>query len=193
MTGRVTLPYATFRDLFAAPLLLGAGRQVHQWRDRGGGALPQCGRWAGLATRDPCDKKDFTQTRSGSSRMWPITRRQIADSGFATSRTCSRRSSRGSRRTGRDLLGKIRMITLENRHTGERLSLRRVKRGVEVWLELKGSLAPRRQGPPMHIHLAEDEEGRIAGGTTRTSRSTSRGTPGPSWTLTDTFRLSLRS
>ena len=56
-------------------------------------------------------------------------------------------------------------LTLRNRHTGEQLSLRRVKRGDEVWLELKGSLPPRRQGPPMHIHWAEDEELRVVSGT----------------------------
>jgi mannose-6-phosphate isomerase-like protein (cupin superfamily) len=56
-------------------------------------------------------------------------------------------------------------LTLQNRHTGERLSLRRVKKGDEVWLELKGSLPPHREGPPMHIHFAEDEEGRITAGT----------------------------
>ena len=55
-------------------------------------------------------------------------------------------------------------INLENRHTGERLSIRRVKRGDEVWLELRGSLPPHRDGPPMHIHFAEDEEGRIESG-----------------------------
>jgi quercetin dioxygenase-like cupin family protein len=56
-------------------------------------------------------------------------------------------------------------LVLENRHTGERLAIRRVKKGDEVWLELKGSLPPRQQGPPMHIHFAEDEEGRITSGT----------------------------
>jgi mannose-6-phosphate isomerase-like protein (cupin superfamily) len=56
-------------------------------------------------------------------------------------------------------------LVLENRHTGERLAIRRVKNGDEVWLELKGTLPPRQQGPPMHIHFAEDEEGRIASGT----------------------------
>ena len=56
-------------------------------------------------------------------------------------------------------------LILENRHTGERLALRRVARGTEVWLELKGSLPAGRQGPPMHVHFAEDEEGRIKSGT----------------------------
>lgn len=56
-------------------------------------------------------------------------------------------------------------LTLENRHTGERLNLRRVKRGGEVWLELKGSLPPHREGPPLHIHFGEDEEGQTRSGT----------------------------
>ena len=53
----------------------------------------------------------------------------------------------------------VRELIIENRHNGERLAMRRVKRGDEVWLELKGSLPPHRQGPPLHIHVAEDEEG----------------------------------
>lgn len=56
-------------------------------------------------------------------------------------------------------------LVLENRHTGERLALRRVTRGGEVWLELKGSLPPHREGPPMHVHLVEDEEGHVRSGT----------------------------
>jgi mannose-6-phosphate isomerase-like protein (cupin superfamily) len=56
-------------------------------------------------------------------------------------------------------------LVLENRHTGERLNIRRVKRGNEIWLELKGSLPPHKDGPPMHIHCAEDEEGSIRSGT----------------------------
>ena len=56
-------------------------------------------------------------------------------------------------------------LILENRHSGERLSLRRLPRGGEVWLELKGSLPPHREGPPMHIHVAEDEEGTVQSGT----------------------------
>lgn len=56
-------------------------------------------------------------------------------------------------------------LMLENRHTGERLALRRIDRGGEVWLELKGSLPPHKEGPPMHVHFAEDEEGRVTSGT----------------------------
>ena len=56
-------------------------------------------------------------------------------------------------------------LVLENRHTGERLELRRVVRGGEMCLELKGSLPPHSEGPPMHIHFFEDEEGRVTAGT----------------------------
>ena len=59
----------------------------------------------------------------------------------------------------------IRSLILENRHTGERLALRRVKRGDEVWLELKGLLPPHRAGPPLHIHFAEDGNGQVRSGT----------------------------
>jgi mannose-6-phosphate isomerase-like protein (cupin superfamily) len=58
----------------------------------------------------------------------------------------------------------VRSLSLENRHTGERLTLRRVRRGDEIWLELRGSLPPHREGPPLHLHLAEDEEGRVTAG-----------------------------
>lgn len=56
-------------------------------------------------------------------------------------------------------------LHLENRHTGERLSLTRVRRGDDVWLELKGSLPPGRDGPPMHVHFVEDEELHVRSGT----------------------------
>jgi hypothetical protein len=36
--------------------------------------VPRFGHWAGLATRDPRDKKYFTQARSGRCRMRPIKR-----------------------------------------------------------------------------------------------------------------------
>jgi mannose-6-phosphate isomerase-like protein (cupin superfamily) len=70
-------------------------------------------------------------------------------------------------------------ITLENRHTGERLALRRVKRGNELWLELKGSLPPHREGPPMHVHFAEDEQGHIRSGTLSVVINGRRITAGP--------------
>jgi len=56
-------------------------------------------------------------------------------------------------------------LTLHNRHTGEQLFLRRVLRDGRECLELKGSLPPRSEGPPLHVHYAEDEEGTILAGT----------------------------
>jgi quercetin dioxygenase-like cupin family protein len=56
-------------------------------------------------------------------------------------------------------------LVLTNRHTGETLALRRIARGGEVWLELKGSLPPHREGPPLHVHVFEDEEGHVVAGT----------------------------
>ena len=43
-------------------------------------------------------------------------------------------------------------LTLNNRHTSERLLIRRVLRDGEMWLELKGTLPPNQDGPPLHIH-----------------------------------------
>jgi mannose-6-phosphate isomerase-like protein (cupin superfamily) len=54
---------------------------------------------------------------------------------------------------------------LHNRHTGEQLALRRVRRDGEVWLELKGTLPPHSEGPPLHIHYRAVEEGTIIAGT----------------------------
>ena len=56
-------------------------------------------------------------------------------------------------------------LTLRNRHTGERLDLRRVIRDGQMCLELKGSLPPRSEGPPLHIHYNEHEEGTVIAGT----------------------------
>ena len=50
-------------------------------------------------------------------------------------------------------------LILVDRHTDERLELRRLQDGQGSWLELKGSLPPHREGPPLHIHHAEDEGG----------------------------------
>ena len=59
-----------------------------------------------------------------------------------------------------------RALVLELRHTGERLELRRVRssQGVEE-IQLDGSLPPQRQGPPLHVHFAEDEHGEVLSGT----------------------------
>src|ERR1043165_6533950 len=69
-------------------------------------------------------------------------------------------------------------LIVENRHTGERLAMRRVKRGDEVWLELKGSIPPHRQGPPLHLHVAEDEAGVVRSGTLSAVRKGPRLTAG---------------
>ena len=56
-------------------------------------------------------------------------------------------------------------LRLENRHTGEVLELwRRRENGVPI-LEIRGSLPPQREGPPLHIHFDEDEEGVVIAGT----------------------------
>ncbi len=56
-------------------------------------------------------------------------------------------------------------LVIENRHTGERLALRRVMRDGQLCLELKGTLPPHQEGPPLHIHHVEIEEGRVIAGT----------------------------
>lgn len=56
-------------------------------------------------------------------------------------------------------------LRLENRHTGEVLELLRRRHGDEVILELRGTLPPHRDGPPLHIHYCEDEEGTVTAGT----------------------------
>lgn len=57
-------------------------------------------------------------------------------------------------------------LVLENRHTGERLALRRIVEpdGQQV-LALRGSLPPHRSGPPLHVHHHQDEQGRVIAGT----------------------------
>ena len=54
---------------------------------------------------------------------------------------------------------------LHNRHTGERLALRRIVRDGQLCLELKGGLPPRQDGPPLHMHFQEDEIGTVIAGT----------------------------
>src|SRR6476661_5089025 len=56
-------------------------------------------------------------------------------------------------------------LTLNNRHTSERLLIRRVLRDGEMLLELKGTLPPNQDGPPLHIHFNEHEEGTVIAGT----------------------------
>ena len=55
-------------------------------------------------------------------------------------------------------------LQLHNRHSGERLHMRRgVENGREV-LYLEGSLPPHSEGPPMHIHVDQDESGEVVSG-----------------------------
>jgi mannose-6-phosphate isomerase-like protein (cupin superfamily) len=70
-------------------------------------------------------------------------------------------------------------LVLESRHTGERLALRRVLRDGEPCLELKGSLPPHREGPPMHVHFVEDEEGYVRSGILSVVIDGHRTTAGP--------------
>jgi len=52
-------------------------------------------------------------------------------------------------------------LVLHNRHTDERLELKRVRINGEVCLSLSASLPPHRDGPPRHIHHEEDEAGTV--------------------------------
>ena len=56
-------------------------------------------------------------------------------------------------------------LILENRHTGERLELQRTIRNGQPSLIIRGTLPPHRQGPLLHVHHAETEEGRVLAGT----------------------------
>lgn len=57
-------------------------------------------------------------------------------------------------------------LTLENRHTGEVLRLRRVRDATgQIILTIEGSLPPRMSGPPTHVHFHQREEGCVEAGT----------------------------
>jgi quercetin dioxygenase-like cupin family protein len=56
-------------------------------------------------------------------------------------------------------------LTATNRHTGERLLMRRLLRDGEMCLEMKGTLPPNQDGPPLHRHFGEHEEGTVIAGT----------------------------
>ena len=58
------------------------------------------------------------------------------------------------------------LLTLENRHTGEILRMRRMRDAQgQIVLTLEGTLPPRASGPPMHVHFQEREEGIVKAGT----------------------------
>jgi mannose-6-phosphate isomerase-like protein (cupin superfamily) len=57
-------------------------------------------------------------------------------------------------------------LQLELRHTGEILRMRRVRDSEgQTILALDGSLPPRTDGPPLHIHFHQREEGIVKAGT----------------------------
>lgn len=61
--------------------------------------------------------------------------------------------------------GQDQPLVLRSRHTGETLTIRRVRNGDGIEdLQLDGSLPPRRQGPPLHVHHLEDEHGEVVAG-----------------------------
>lgn len=57
------------------------------------------------------------------------------------------------------------VLVLDNRHTGEHLEVRRGVEDNRPVLLLRGSLPPRNQGPPLHVHHEEDEDGVVLAGT----------------------------
>jgi mannose-6-phosphate isomerase-like protein (cupin superfamily) len=59
----------------------------------------------------------------------------------------------------------MRPLRLENRHTGEILEISRLESKGETVFSLRGTLPAHREGPPMHIHHLEDEEGLVTAGT----------------------------
>jgi len=57
-------------------------------------------------------------------------------------------------------------LQLENRKTGEILRMRRVRDSEgQTILNLEGSLPPRADGPPLHVHFHAREEGIVKEGT----------------------------
>ena len=58
------------------------------------------------------------------------------------------------------------VLRLENRHTGEILRMRRVRDAEgQIILTIDGSLPARANGPPVHVHFREREEGSVKAGT----------------------------
>ena len=67
-------------------------------------------------------------------------------------------------RQGRTIVDNF--VTIRNRHTGEILRLSRVRDAQgQVVLNLDGSLPPGANGPPLHVHFHQREEGQVKAGT----------------------------
>ena len=57
-------------------------------------------------------------------------------------------------------------LILQNRHSGEILRMRRVRDADgQVVLKIDGSLPPHTNGPPLHVHFLQREEGSVKAGT----------------------------
>lgn len=57
-------------------------------------------------------------------------------------------------------------LRLENRRNGEILRMRRVRAPEgQIVLMIEGTLPPRANGPPLHVHFLEQEEGIVKAGT----------------------------
>ena len=57
------------------------------------------------------------------------------------------------------------LLQLENRKTGERLRIGRVRDAEgQTILTIDGSLPPRKSGPPLHVHFHQREEGVVKAG-----------------------------
>ena len=57
-------------------------------------------------------------------------------------------------------------LSLQNRHTGETIRMRRERDASgQVNLIIEGTLPPRSNGPPPHIHFQQREEGGVQAGT----------------------------
>ena len=57
-------------------------------------------------------------------------------------------------------------LQLHNRHTGEILRLRRLRDAAgQIVLHIDGSLPPRSNGPPPHVHFHQREQGTVRAGT----------------------------
>jgi len=74
-------------------------------------------------------------------------------------------------------------LQLKNRHTGETLEIRRGMRNGEMVFDLRGTLPAHRQGPPMHIHHAEDEMGVVTAGALSADLDGRKCTIGPGETI----------